>query len=159
MPSKRFTYDWTQFTEKIEIAVPIEKAYRAWTDDAEITKWFVNQAVIEQKKGGRFFMAFLTGVQAEEKVLGIRKNRYFCFSFGPDGEAVEVSFKKTKTGCECHLHQFGMKKTEKSKVQWHMGCRNGWVFFLTNLKAYLEYGIDLRSRNPKKSYKEGYVNS
>lgn len=159
MPTKRFAYDWTQFTEKIEIDASVDQVFRAWTDDTEITKWFVSEAEIEPKKGGRFYMAFLTGTAAEEKVLGIRKNRFFSFTFGPDGETVEVTFKKTKMGSECHLHQFGMKNTEKSRVEWHMGCRNGWVFFLTNLKAVLEHGVDLRSRNAKKSYKEGYVNS
>ena len=41
----------------------------------------------------------------------------------------------------------------------HMGCRAGWVFFLTNLKAYLEHGIDLRTTDPKMTYREGFVNS
>lgn len=156
---KPFTYDWTQFTEKIALAVPPERVFRAWTDQSDIVNWFLSKAILEPIKGGRFYMEFLTGQSGDERVLGIRKNIYFCFTFGKDGETVEVTLKKTKTGTDCILHQFGMKKTEKSRVMWHMGCRNGWVFFLTNLKAYLEHGVDLRSHDPKKTYKDGYVNS
>jgi uncharacterized protein YndB with AHSA1/START domain len=157
--AKRYTYDWSHFTEKIEIKASPEKVYRAWTDDKLITKWFVHKAVIEPKKGGRFYMKFLGDVESDEKVLGIRKNSYFCFSFGKAGETVEITIKKSGKGTDCILRQFGMKTSNKAKVQWHMGCRNGWVFFLTNLKSFLEKGVDLRSHDPRKSYKQGYVNS
>ena len=33
-----------------------------------------------------------------------------------------------------------------------MGCNLGWSFFITNLKALLEHGIDLRETDPDKAY-------
>lgn len=159
MATKAKKYDWTQFTEKIEIAVSPQRVFRAWTNDKEIVKWFITEAKLEPKRGGRFFMKFLTGVSADETVLAVKKNQSFTFSFGSDGETVAVTLKRTKSGCDCILRQYGMKDTPQSRINWHMGCRNGWVFFLTNLKAYLEHGIDLRGRDPRKSYLQGYVNS
>lgn len=159
MATKSKKYDWTQFTEKIEIRATPERVFKAWTSEKEIVKWFVSEAILQPKKGGRFFMKFVTGVSGDETILSIKKNHSFSFSFGPDGEAVEVTVKKTKKGTDCILHQYGMKETPQAKVNWHMGCRNGWVFFLTNLKAYLEKKIDLRSHDPKKTYLQGYVNS
>ena len=37
----------------------------------------------------------------------------------------------------------------------YVGCREGWAFFLTNLKSVLEHGIDLRDRAPDRA---GLVN-
>jgi hypothetical protein len=31
------------------------------------------------------------------------------------------------------------------------GCAMGWTFFLANLKAWLEHGIDLRETNPNRT--------
>lgn len=59
----------------------------------------------------------------------------------------------------CELHQFDMKTGPKDRICMHMGCRIGWVFFLTNLKAYLEHGLDFHSHNPKRSHLQGFVNS
>lgn len=159
MATKSKAYDWTQFTEKIEIRATPARVFKAWTSEKEIVKWFIWKGSLEPKKGGKFFMQFVTGASGDEKVLAIRKNELFRFSFGKDGETVEVRFKEVKGGCDCILRQYGMKDTPKARVEWHMGCRNGWVFFLTNLKAYLEHRLDLRSQNPKKSYLQGYVNS
>jgi uncharacterized protein YndB with AHSA1/START domain len=144
MAAKVKKYDWTQFTEKIEIAASPQRVFKAWTSEKEIVKWFLTEAKLEPKKGGRFFMKFLTGVSSEETILAIKKDQSFTFSFGADDETVTVTIKKTKSGCDCILWQFGMKDTPQARINWHMGCRNGWVFFLTNLKAYLEYKIDLR---------------
>ncbi len=159
MSPKTKKYDWTQFTEKIEIRATPARVFNAWTKEKEIIRWFVSEAILQPERGGRFYMKFLTGATGEESVLAVRKNSYFKFSFGSDGETVEVTFKKTVRGTDCILRQFGMKDTPQSRINWHMGCRNGWVFFLTNLKAYLEHKIDLRSGDPKKSYLQGYVNS
>ena len=52
-----------------------------------------------------------------------------------------------------------MGVSPKDKWDMHKGCETGWTFFLTNLKSYLEHGIDLRSHDRRKSYKKNYVNS
>ena len=36
---------------------------------------------------------------------------------------------------------------EESKVNYHLGCMEGWTFYLANLKSILEGGIDLRNKN------------
>ena len=39
--------------------------------------------------------------------------------------------------------------------QAYIGCREGWAFYLTNLKSVLEYGTDLRERTPDR---KGIIN-
>ncbi|MFZ1685169.1 MAG: SRPBCC domain-containing protein [Candidatus Zixiibacteriota bacterium] len=159
MTAKAKPYDWTQFTVKIEIAAPPSRVFHAWTDETVIVKWFVEKAKIEPRKGGRFYLEWLGGVHGDERILDIRDQRYLRFPFGGKQVQVEVKIKKDKKGSICEVRQFQMETTPKAKVEWHMGCKNGWVFFLANLKAYLEHGVDLRTHNPRRSYKQDFVNS
>jgi uncharacterized protein YndB with AHSA1/START domain len=158
MPESK-PYDWTQFKMKIEIKATPQKVYKAWTDGREMAKWFPEKAEIVPKKGGRIYLEWLGGVKMDDKVTAARKNSLFQFPFGLKGEQVKITVKKVKGGSVCELHQFNMKTGPKDKVGMHMGCMSGWVFFMNNLKAFLEHGIDLRSHDLKKSYKQGYCNS
>jgi hypothetical protein len=45
------------------------------------------------------------------------------------------------------LTQGNIPVGEEGKVDIHIGCMQGWTFYLANLKSILEGGIDLRNRN------------
>lgn len=152
-------YDWSKFFLRIEIAVSPEKVYRAWTDGAQVARWFSVKADVEPRKGGRLYFEWLGGDKLETKVLAARKPGLLRFPFGSHGEEVEVRIKRVPGGSVCELRQSKMKTTPKMKVAMHMGCKTGWVFFLTNLKAFLEHGIDLRSHRPDRCYTQNYLNS
>ena len=152
-------YDWTQFTLRIHINVPPARVFEAWTDDAVVSEWFTERTVIEPEKGGRVYFEWLGGDKLETRVRAISKNKRFVFPFGSRGEEVTVRLKKAKSGTVCELHQYNIKTSPRQKVEMHMGCKEGWVFFLTNLKCYLEHGIDLRNRDHRRSYRQHYVNS
>ena len=44
--------------------------------------------------------------------------------------------------------QYNIPTDETGKTDYHIGCREGWVFYLANLKSIQEGGIDLRNKNP-----------
>ena len=50
------------------------------------------------------------------------------------------------------LVQENMPDTPQGHVGWHMGCNLGWSFFMTNLKALLEHGVDLRETDRERAY-------
>jgi uncharacterized protein YndB with AHSA1/START domain len=152
-------YDWTRFSLKIELAVPPERVFRAWTNASELSAWFAVTCEIEPRSGGRLFFEWLGGDRLETRIIAVKKNRELCFPFGPKGEQVRVHITKSRQGALCTLEQSGMLTSPGQKIEMHMGCKTGWVFFLTNLKAYLEHGVDLRSHDRRKSYQTGYINS
>lgn len=153
------TYDWTQFTLKIMVAAPADKVFQAWTDDKVITKWFPVKATIEPVKGGRIYLEWLGGDKLDDKIIEIRKHQSFVFPFGTKGEQVSIKFIKVKGGTVVELHQSKMKTTPQDKVQMHLGCIQGWTFFLANLKSFLEKKYDLRGHDINRSYRQGYINS
>ncbi len=152
-------HDWSQFKLKIEVNRPVSTLFKAWTDGKLISKWFTVKAVIEPKRNGRIYFEWLAGDKMEARVVSIVKNKSFTFPFGSKGERVTVKFKKEGKGTICELHQYNMQLTPQSKWNMHRGCIQGWTFFLVNLKSYLEHEIDLRSHNPKKSYRQDFINS
>ncbi len=54
---------------------------------------------------------------------------------------VSVSFENHNNVVIVTLKQFEIPEDDESKLKIHFGCSNGWTFWLTNLKAYLEHGI------------------
>lgn len=158
MPGSR-TYDWTRFVLRIEINASPERVFRAWTESAELSAWFAEKAQSEPRRGGQLHLEFLGGDKADLQFLKFRSPSLVSFTFGHQGETVTVRLRKTTRGTLCQLEQEGMKTGPKDRVHMHMGCKTGWVFFLTNLKGYLEHGVDLRSHDSRKSYNQHYVNS
>jgi len=152
-------YDWSQFKLKVAISKSVATVFKAWTDDSVVSEWFTEKAVIEPRKNGRIYSEWLAGDKMEAKVTSISRNSYFTFPFGNKGERVTVRFLKDGRRCICELRQYNMRTTPKSKWEMHRGCIQGWTFFLANLKSYLENGIDLRSHDPKKSYRQVFINS
>lgn len=156
---KKVKHDWTQFTLRIQIKASVERVFAAWTNDRIVSKWFTEKTVIEPRKGGRIYFEWVAGDKLDTKVIAIAKNRKFVFPFGSKGEEVSVTFKKDGRETLCELHQYNMGTDPTSKWNMHRGCIQGWTFFLANLKAYLEHGVDLRGHDPKRSYKQDYINS
>ncbi|MFH2057216.1 MAG: SRPBCC domain-containing protein [bacterium] len=157
MPPKA-KHDWTQFLLKVNINAAPARVFRAWTMSSELNKWFTYSGSIDPHKGGTFRQVFIDGTTFDSEVLEIRKGSLLRFTFGKV-EKVEVKIRKSGKGAECWLKQYDMKTGPNDKWNMHMGCRIGWTFFLANLKAYLEHGVDLRSRDSKKTWKEHYINS
>ena len=153
------SYDWTQFKQRILVKVEREQVFRAWTDETEIVKWFPEKAVIEPRKGGRLYFEWVGGDKLETTILEVRKPSRVVFPFGGKTVEVAINLSKVKAGTVVELHQYHMKTDPKTRVNMHMGCKEGWAFFLANLKSYLEHGIDLRGHDPKRCYVQGYVNS
>ena len=152
-------HDWSKFTLKIEIKASPAKVFKAWTDAGTISRWFTVKTEFEPVKSGRIFFEWLGGDKLETTVLAIKKNERLVFPFGPNKEKVEVKFTKSGRGTLLTLRQYDMLTTSESMWSMHKGCEVGWTFFLTNLKAFLEKGIDLRSHDKSQSYKQGYINS
>ncbi len=144
MEKKKF--DWSQFKQSVAVAAPVEKVFEMWTEPELLRNWFLADAKIELKKGGEYEWKWKAGIKERGKVLSVKKPSKLSFTFA--GSVCDVTFKKDKRGSLVTLHQHSIPDTEKGKYDVHLNCSCGWTFYLTNLKTYLEYGIDLREKDP-----------
>ncbi len=141
------------FTKKIHIKAPIEKLYHYWGTKEGICSWFLKSAQYASKDGklraltehikvGDTYVWEWHNWDGEEKgeILKANGKDYLEFSFAGTSK-VAVSFEDKNNAVLVTLKQFEIPTDEKSKMNIYNGCSNGWTFWLTNLKAFLEHGI------------------
>jgi uncharacterized protein YndB with AHSA1/START domain len=134
-----------------EIAAPPAAVFRALTDPAELDRWWTTSSVSEARTGGRFEYHFEFERQPERdhsytgayhEVVPDEKVSYPWA--GRLGETqVTVALRPAGGGTELALAHTGWGEGGEwpEAVELH---RDGWGFFLENLKTYLERGEDRR---------------
>lgn len=152
--------NWNTFKKRILVDKPLEEVYRCWSTKSQIETWFLEKADFKSnevlrkpdefvQKGDRFVWKWNNWDFTEKgEILEANGIDSISFTFGSGGN-VHVSLKSTNSSTEITLIQDDIPTDEKSKMDIFVGCITGWTFWLTNLKAYLEYGITLHSKGLK----------
>src|SRR5580698_4174202 len=147
-------YDWSQFTLRVPIRASVKDIYDAWTTQAGLEKWFLRKAEFTkpdktirdrndsvQKDDVYEWKWYGYGDESTEKesVLETNGKDFFKFKFGKPGD-VSISIKAEGEESIVELHQENIPTDEQAKINFHLGCTKGWVFYLVNLKSVLENG-------------------
>lgn len=150
-------FDWTNFPARIWIKSTSTEVYRHWATAEGLETWFpakasfVSPAGITRSQdefaqaGDRWDFEWFGGDAGtgtvEEAVLG----QSFALTF-----AGLVSMEVTNDAGRIliSLRHARIPDTESARIQVHLKCRLSWCFYLNNLKAVLEHGIDLREKDP-----------
>ncbi|MHA2028140.1 MAG: SRPBCC family protein [Candidatus Kariarchaeaceae archaeon] len=164
------TYDWSKFERKIYIKAPLQQVFDHWVQPDPITTWFIKHATYITPEGTKRknFESVQTGdkykwewhqdLTANGEVLEVIPHKLFRFTFGDkekgSSEKVEVNIEFGAEGDESYftLTQHNMGGPDLDRAQYHLSCNMGWSFFMTNMKALLEHGVDLRETDPDRAY-------
>lgn len=154
-------YDWSKFILRIPVKAPVENIYRAWATMEGIESWFLRKA--------RFFSP--DNNERNEKEFIQTGDRYTWMWHGYGDDTVEHNDILEANGQDTvrfvfaghcivtviigildsetivQLTQENIPTGDEGKSDIHIGCMEGWTFYLANLKSILEGGIDLRNRN------------
>ncbi|MFD0861278.1 SRPBCC domain-containing protein [Sungkyunkwania multivorans] len=141
------------FTKRIHIKTSMEKLYWCWGTAEGITSWFLrkaeytspdgkNRSASEHIKKGDSYVWAWHNWDSEEKgsVLDANGIDLVAWSFAGDC-IVTVTLEQKEKAILLSLVQSNIPVDEKSKLEIHHGCSNGWTFWMANIKAYLEHGI------------------
>ena len=153
-------YDWSKFVLRIPVNAPLDAIYHALATQQGIESWFLRSA--------QYFSAAKTSCGESEFIQ--KGDQYTWMWHGYDDETVEhndileangedmisfvfaghcvvtITIGMLDTETIVQLVQENIPTGEESKADIHIGCMEGWTFYLTNLKSILEGGIDLRNR-------------
>lgn len=162
---------WANFRKRIFINNPVPDVYNAWAKPANLTTWFLKKAHYFDSKnslrspdefiqtGDRYSWKWHNWDTIEKgnviEANGIDK---ISFTFGSGGN-VHLSFKSVENGTDVVLVQDEIPTDEESKINFFVGCSTGWTFWLTNLKAWLEFGITLNTVGLSQDQTKDLVNS
>jgi len=142
-----------QFTKKIYIKTDLDKLYWCWATSEGITSWFLSKAEYRDPNGairgpGSYVQAgdsYTWGwhnwdEEEQGEVLQANGSDFIEISFA-EVSKVSIELAQEEGAVLLTLRQYEIPTDEKSRLNIHHGCSNGWTFWLANLKAYLEHGI------------------
>lgn len=156
-------FDWSQFSVRINVKAPLEKLYWCWATKEGIEFWFLRKSDYKKsdgslyktnefvKKGDSYswwWHGYSDDVVEHGEILDCNGKDLFQFRFG-DAGICTVKIYDEQDEKIVELTQTDIPTDEKAKQSWHIGCKTGWTFYMTNLKSMLEGGIDLRNKNEK----------
>lgn len=156
-------HDWTKFTKRIPVQASNQTAYNAWSIQEELEKWFLRKAEFIKsdntlrassepiQKGDKFLWlwhGYPDSMFEKKEILEANGKDFLQFGFSGDC-IVSVKLNKQDGETIVELTQENIPPDDNPATKLHIGCGEGWTFYLANLKSYLEGGIDLRNKNIK----------
>lgn len=154
-------FNWNTFTVRVGIHADVDALYKAWATREGIEYWFLRQSVYQSADGivrlpqelvqiGDTYSwrwhGWPDSVEEYGAVLSCNGKDHFRFSFGKAG-ICDVRIMEENGMSLVELIQSDIPSDEHGRQYWHLGCKTGWTFYLTNMKSLFEGGIDLRNRD------------
>lgn len=139
--------------EKLEIKAalkvlkPIHEVFESIIDPVKMSNYFISKSTGRMEEGKTVTWQFPEfDMEFPVRVRTIEADRSISFSWvSPDGfeTLVEISLKQMDDGTSVAITEKSRDNDEEG-LKWLRGNTEGWANFLACLKAYLEYGINLR---------------
>lgn len=140
--------------QKLEIKValkmqkPLHEVFEAIVDPSKMSNYFIKKSTGRIEEGKTLTWSFPEfNKEFPIRVAKVEKDKYISFYWNDmDGKEMLVDI----TLIPKENNSTFVTVTEKSRINdeagiaWLMGNTEGWANFLACLKAYIEYGINLR---------------
>ena len=131
----------------IQIRRPVNEVFEAIADPAKMSEYFISKGSGRIEEGKILTWRF-PEFDMEFPVRGgrIEKDNYISFFWDTDGRELLVEMTLAAmpdNSTVVTITEKSMPPDEKG-IKWLQGNSAGWANFLACLKAYLEYGINLR---------------
>ena len=155
--------NWSTFTLTGNYTAPVSEIYRVWATQKGIEKWFLRKAVFLTPEGARladdayiqagdtyewFWHGFDDTVAETGHILEANGKDFLRFTFTA-GCIVTIRIYTRESETLVELTQSEIPQESDPAKNLYVQCSHGWLFYLTNLKSYLEGGIDLRNKTVK----------
>lgn len=133
---------------RIQILKPVHEVYEAIVDPAKMTNYFISKSSGRMEAGTTLAWEFPEFEGSfPVKVEKTEKGKYICYNWdGSDGKElrVEIILEEIDKGYTIVTVTEKSMAIDEAGINWLKNNTAGWANFLACLKAYLEYGINLR---------------
>ncbi len=132
---------------QIQVSKLPEEVYEAIVDPAKMSNYFISQSSGRMEAGVKLEWQFPEfDMKVPVKVGELRKNEYVSFYWDDtDGKEMLVEINLLPIGNTTHIVVTEKQRdADEAGVGWLGRNTEGWANFLACMKAYLEYGINLR---------------
>ena len=131
----------------IQILKPVDEVFEDIIDPVKMSNYFISKSSGKMEEGKNIIWQFPEfDMKFPVRVGKIEKDKYISFYWDVDGIELLTEMKLTQRANNSTLVSITEKSRENDEagIKWLMGNTEGWANFLACLKAYLEYGINLR---------------
>jgi uncharacterized protein YndB with AHSA1/START domain len=147
---------YRSFAHRVDIGVPVERVWRAFTDSRLLARWTVPGASITPREKGRLHVMFSGDVELDAHidilVTPQRMRLILLPTRGmPTTDAVIVEdflFERAGAGTVVRLMSSGVPSVP-GWVTYYLSKRRHWELALTRLKVFLEKGLDQEKPTPR----------
>lgn len=142
---------YRSFAHRMEIAVPVERVWRAFTDSRVLQRWTASGASVTPRENGRMHVLFGPNVELDAHIdVLVTPQRIRLILLPTTGmpgrDAVIIEdflFERAKAMTVVRLLSSGVP-SGKAWVTYYLNKRRYWELALARLKVFLEKGIDLQ---------------
>ena len=131
----------------MQISKPINEVFEAIVNPEKMCNYFISQSTGRMDEGKNLIWQFPEfDMEVPVKVVKIEKDSVISYYWENSGQNLLVEMKLSTVGNNSTLIKISEKSMENNEagLKWLSGNSFGWSNFLACLKAYLEYGINLR---------------
>ena len=131
----------------LQILKPVNTVFEAIIDPEEMSNYFISKSSGRMIEGEQVWWKFPEFEEEFPISVGkIEQDRYISYRWEVDGEELLVEMTLTPVEGDATVVTITEKSMDNDEagIQWLVRNTGGWANFLACLKAYLEYGINLR---------------
>lgn len=142
-----FQPDPDRITWKLHVSSPPEAVFDALDTDRGRAAYWAESAV---EGDGAIAFEFINGLTHLARIL--KRERPQLWSIDYFGSMVEISLEPDGSGgTDMTLVNTGVRAEDRTEVT------AGWLNVLLPLKAWVDFGVDLRTHDPTRTWDAGYV--
>lgn len=131
----------------LQIQKPISEVFNAIIDPAKMSNYFISQSTGKMEEGKNLVWKFPEfEIEVPVRVGKIEKDKYISYYWENNKQEllVEINLNTHEDNSTVITITEKSMKNDEAGINWLKGNTEGWANFLACLKAYLEYGINLR---------------
>ncbi len=133
---------------RLQIRKPVHEVFDASAAPGKMKNYFIEKGSGRMEEGKELIWKF---PEFEEdiplRVGKVEKNKYLTYNWEDEGQDlfVEILLDPATNGDTIVTVREGTLDNDEAGLRWLKSHTEGWANFLACMKAYLEYGINLRN--------------
>lgn len=139
--------DNLEIQTKLQINKPVNEVFEAIVNPEKMINYFISKSSGRMEEGREILWKFPEfDEEFAVRISKIEKDKFVSFFWDTDGKELFVQMDLSPLDNDSTLVMITEKGMENNEagIKWLKGNTEGWANFLACLKAYLEYGINLR---------------
>lgn len=134
---------------KMKILKPVNEVFEAFVDPLKIRNFWFSSSSERWEQGKTITLRYNEyDAQGDIKIMEIELNKKIVFRWGANGEGHRVTItlnELSNSESIIEINEEGFKENDHNIISQLLVNKEGWVYMLTCLKGYLEYGANLRA--------------